>query len=207
MSGTQVAEKISWRMHPWSLQAKHQNVLSKQITSAGILQKHLPSNESRQQKKQLKRVKAKQRLSFDVGFYAQRQWLKWDAHGWQGWIMVGRSWSGCGYRPAALSLALGCSRRQGHMPEGELASLLPAQPGGFLKPLLSVFLSSSSLYNSKSFSSVHFRVDNILALHRVLQSTELKPEGILEDNNTVQPSNPGLRVKFCSHFLVSSNLL
>lgn len=72
--------------------------------------------------------------------------------------MVGRSWSGCGYGPAALSLALGCSRRQGHMPEGELASLLPAQPGAFLKPLLSVFAffcSSSSLYNSNSFSSAH----------------------------------------------------
>lgn len=104
-----------------------------------MLRKHLHSNESRQQEKQLKRVTAKQRLSFDVGFSAERQWLKWDAHGWQGWIMVGRSWSGCGYGPAALSLALGHSRRQGHMPEGELASLLPAQPRAFLKPLLSVF--------------------------------------------------------------------
>lgn len=55
--------------------------------------------------------------------------------------------------------------------------------------------------------SVHFRVDNILALHRVFQPTELKPEGILEDSNTVQPSSPGLGVKFCSHFLVCSNLL
>lgn len=39
MSGAQVAErssrdqKISWRMHPWPLQAKHENVLSKRITS------------------------------------------------------------------------------------------------------------------------------------------------------------------------------
>lgn len=122
----------------------------------GMVQKHLPSNRSRQQKKQLKWVKTKQKFSFDVGFYAQRRWLKWDAHGWQGWVMVGRSWSGCGYGPAALSLALGCSRRQGHMPEGELASLLPAQPGGFLKPLLSVFL----------FLAHHllFIIQNLLAL-------------------------------------------
>lgn len=55
--------------------------------------------------------------------------------------------------------------------------------------------------------SVHFRVDNILALQRVYQPTELKPEGILEDSNTVQPSSAGLGVKFCSHFLVFSNLL
>lgn len=46
--------------------------------------------------------------------------------------------------------------------------------------------------------SVHFRVDNI---HRAFQPTELKPEDILEDSNTVQPSSPGLEVKFCSHFL------
>lgn len=54
--------------------------------------------------------------------------------------------------------------------------------------------------------SVHFRVDNILALHQVHRPTELKPEGILEDSNTVQPSSPGLGVKFCSDFVVFSNL-
>lgn len=82
------------------------------------------------------------RFSFDAGFYVQRQLMKWDAHNWQGWTMVGMSCSGCGYGPAAYSLAPGCSRRQGHMPEGELASLLPDPPGAFLKPLLSVFILS-----------------------------------------------------------------
>lgn len=95
---------------------------------------HLPSNDSRQQKKQLNKVKANKsplRFSFD----AQRQLLKWDARCWQGRTIVGMSWSGCGGGPAALSLALGCSCRQGHMPEGELATLLPVPPGACLKPL------------------------------------------------------------------------
>lgn len=73
---------------------------------------------------------------FDAGSYAQWQLLKWDAHCWQSRTMVGPSWSGHGNGPAALSLAPGCSCRQGHMPEGELASLLPVPPGAFLKPLL-----------------------------------------------------------------------
>lgn len=73
---------------------------------------------------------------FDAGSYAQWQLLKWDAHCWQSRTMVGPSWSGRGNGPAALSLAPGCSCRQGHMPEGELASLLPVPPGAFLKPLL-----------------------------------------------------------------------
>lgn len=80
-------------------------------------------------------------VQFDVGYNVQGQLLKWDAHCWHGWAMVGTSLPGCGYGPAALSLVLGCSHRQGHMPEGELATLLPIPPGALLNPSL-LFLPS-----------------------------------------------------------------
>lgn len=79
----------------------------------------------------MKANKSPLRFSFDT----QRQLLKWDARCWQGRTIVGTSWSGCGCGPAALSLAPGRSCRQGHMPEGELATLLPVPPGACPKPL------------------------------------------------------------------------
>lgn len=140
-------------MHPWPLQAKHQNVLSKQIASDGDAAKTSAFNWIMAAENAIIKCKSKTKVELWLGFLR-------DVYGWQGWFGVGRSWSGCGYGPAALSLALGCSRRQGHMPEGELASLLPAQPGAFLKPLLYVFpffffCSWFCLYYSKSLSSVN----------------------------------------------------
>lgn len=54
------------------------------------------------------------------------------------------TWPGYGFGPAALSLVLGCSCRQGHMPEGELATLLPIPPGALLNLYLLFLLFSFS---------------------------------------------------------------
>lgn len=62
---------------------------------------------------------------------------------WNGTAGVGVAWAAFGtsslkrgWGPAALSLVLGCSHRQGHMPEGELATLFPLPPGALLNPFL-----------------------------------------------------------------------
>lgn len=82
-------------------------------------------------------------VQLDVGFYARGQLLAWEAQRWHDSAAVGTSLPGRGYGPAALSLVLGCSRRQGHMPEGELATLLPIPPGALLNPPSCSFTFSS----------------------------------------------------------------
>lgn len=69
-------------------------------------------------------------------FYVHEQLLALNTQCWHDWAPTGTPWPGCGLGPAALSLVLGCSCRQGHMPEGELATLLPIPPGALLNPYL-----------------------------------------------------------------------
>lgn len=89
-------------MHPGPLQAKHQNVLSKQMTSDRDVAKTSAFKWIKAAAKAIKRVekKTKQKLSFEVGFYAQRRgeigrpWLAELDYGWQ--VLVWKwLWTSC----------------------------------------------------------------------------------------------------------------
>lgn len=70
-----------------------------------------------------------------VGF-THNELLAGNVQRWHDRATAGMSWPGCGLGPAALSLGLEWSCRQGHMPEGELATLLPFPPRALLNPYL-----------------------------------------------------------------------